>query len=96
MRELSLKESDMVVGGHTTVLGNIFGVIGAAVGNAVGGTLLGGVTALAGSSFGNSMENLYVDMGESMVPEIDLSISSGPGSVGGYREENGLEPGSGY
>lgn len=96
MRELSLKESDMVIGGHVTVLGNIFGVIGATLGGAVGGAFGSAAGAVAGGSFGNSMENFYVDVGASMVPEFDLSISSGPGSVGGYREDNGLEPGSGY
>lgn len=96
MRELSINESDMVVGGHVTVLGNVFGVIGATLGGAVAGTFGGAAGAVAGGALGNSMENFYIDLGESMVPEFDLSISSGPSSVGGYREENGLEEGSGY
>lgn len=96
MRELSLNESDMVVGGHDTVLGSVFGVIGATLGGAVAGSFGGAVGAVAGMTLGDSTENFYVDFGESMVPEIDLSISSGPGSVEGYREENGLAEGSGY
>lgn len=96
MRELSFNESDMVAGGHVTVLGNVFGVIGATLGGAVAGSFGGAAGAVAGGALGNSMENFYVDLGESMVPELDLSISSGPGSLGEYREDNGLEEGSGY
>jgi hypothetical protein len=96
MRELSLQESDMVMGGHVTVLGNIFGVIGATLGGAVAGSFGGAAGAVAGGSLGNSMENFYIDFGASMVPEFDLSLSSGPGSVGDFTGNNGLEPGSGY
>ena len=96
MRELSINESDLVIGGHNTILGGVFGIIGATAGNAVAGGFGGAVGAVAGGSLGNAMENFYIDFGASMVPEIDLSISSGPGSVGGYREDNGLAEGSGY